>query len=184
MQLTPFEIEGPKLISQALHRDERGFFCERFRRDLFAEAGFAADSFVQDNFSRSAPGVLRGLHAQHREPQGKLVTCLSGRIFDVAVDLRMGSPTLGRAVTAVLTGEEPQWLWIPAGFAHGFCVLGDAAADVLYKVDRTYDAGGEIGVVWNDPDLAIEWPIAIAPILSQKDRVLPSFAAYRADPRF
>ena len=167
-----------------MHRDARGFFCERFRKDVFAEAGFDPDSFVQDNFSRSLPGVVRGLHAQYNEPQGKLVTCISGRIFDVAVDLRVASPTFGQSINAELSGEEPRWLWVPAGFAHGFCVLGDEPADVLYKVDRVYSASGECGVRWDDPELEIAWPQDRPPLLSPKDKALPDFAAYRLAPHF
>lgn len=184
MQVIPFEIQGPKLISLTSFRDDRGFFVERFRKDLFANAGFDPEAFCQDNFSRSNPGVLRGLHGQFDEPQGKLVTCISGRIFDVAVDVRAGSPTFGQAATAVLSGDEPMWMWVPVGFAHGFCVLGDQPADVLYKVDRPFRAGGEFGIRWDDPELAISWPVDGPPTLSAKDQALPSFAEYRKAPRF
>lgn len=166
---------GPLLISLTAFRDERGFFVERFNHARFAKAGLRPERFVQDNFSRSNSGVVRGLHAQSRLPQGKFVTCLSGRIFDVAVDARVGSPAFGRYASAILSGDEPRWFWIPPGFLHGFCVLGDQPADVLYKITAPFDAGGEIGVRWDDPDLAIPWPLDREPILSGKDASLPSF---------
>jgi dTDP-4-dehydrorhamnose 3,5-epimerase len=188
MNVTSFEIDGPKLISMPMYRDERGFFVERFRKDRFSEFDLGlengADAFVQDNFSRSLPGVVRGLHAQFDRPQGKLVTCVRGRIFDVAVDLRAGSPTFGRSVSAILSGDEPRWIWIPAGFAHGFSVMGDEAADVTYKVTASYNPIGECGIVWNDAELAVPWPLDRPPVISEKDRKLPSFAAYKSSPHF
>ena len=184
MHVIPFEIEGPQLIAMPIYRDDRGFFVERFHAGRFSEAGLAASAFMQDNFSRSNPGVVRGLHAQHSQPQGKLVTCVSGRIFDVAVDIRAGSPTFGRFVSAILSGEEPRWMWIPAGFAHGFSVMGDASADVLYKVTAPFNPGGECGIRWDDPELAVPWPLERDPILSGKDRELSSFADYRRNPSF
>jgi dTDP-4-dehydrorhamnose 3,5-epimerase len=191
MRVTSFEIEGPKLIAMPMYRDERGFFVERFRKDRFFDLGIgaqgaatSADAFVQDNFSRSHPGVVRGLHAQFAPGQGKLVTCVSGRIFDVAVDIRAKSPTFGRSVSAVLCGDEPSWLWIPPGFAHGFCVLGDTPADVSYKVTAHYNAAGECGILWNDPELGVKWPLDRPPVLSAKDLQLPSFASYRKSPHF
>ena len=127
------------------------------------------------------PGVLRGIHYQHRPAQGKLVGVIRGRIWDVAVDLRADSPTYGQHYHVELSDLNGRLLWMPAGFGHGFCVLGDEAADVLYKVDAPYDATGEGGIHWADPDLAIPWPVR-APIISTRDQGLASFAAYKARP--
>jgi dTDP-4-dehydrorhamnose 3,5-epimerase len=151
-------------------RDDRGSFVETRHQRRYHEAGLP-ERFVQDNQSASVAGVLRGLHAQHRRPQGKLVRALSGAIFDVAVDIRRGSPTFGRWVGVELSDLNQRQLWVPGGFAHGFCVLGEAA-QVAYKCTDFYDASDEIGVVWDDPDLAIDWPIA-APRTSAKDAALP-----------
>ena len=180
MKATQLEATGLVLLELAIHRDSRGFFVERFRRDRFLELGLPVD-FAQDNHSRSEPGVLRGLHYQNAPTQGKLIGVIRGRIFDVAVDLRAGSSTFGRAVTMELSDANGRMLWVPPGFAHGFCVLGDEPADVLYKVDAKYHAAGEGGLRWDDPDLAIDWPLA-RPIVSERDGRLPSFAAYRAAP--
>jgi dTDP-4-dehydrorhamnose 3,5-epimerase len=125
--------------------------------------------------------VLRGLHYQHTPPQGKLVGVLRGQIFDVAVDIRPDSPTYGQYIGVELTDRNGKVLWIPAGFAHGFCVLGDEPADVLYRADALYGPRGEGGIAWNDPDLAVPWPIS-NPIVSDRDRAMPSFASYRAEP--
>lgn len=182
MQVTRFSISGPILIQAKIFSDERGFFCERFRTKEFQE--ICGDRpFVQENFSRSSARVLRGLHYQYDGPQSKLVTCTSGVIFDVAVDLRVGSPTFGRHVSVTLKGEEPAWFWIPAGFAHGFCVVGSQPADVLYKVDHLYNSKGEAGILWSDADLNIAWP-ASDPIISSKDQALGRFSEYVANPRF
>ena len=180
MKATQLEAPDLILLELAVHRDGRGFFVERFRRDRFLELGLPVD-FVQDNHSRSGPGVLRGLHYQNAPTQGKLIGVVRGRIFDVAVDLRTGSPTYGRSITMELSDANGRMLWVPPGFAHGFCVLGDEPADVVYKVDAKYHAAGEGGVRWDDPDLAIDWPIA-EPIVSDRDRRLPSFAAHKAAP--
>lgn len=182
MKITKFEIEGPILIEPKAFHDDRGFFTERFRVDTFREIGIP-NSFIQDNFSISQPGVLRGLHYQYAPPQGKLVTCTSGRIFDVAVDIRSGSPTFGQWVSAELSGEKPSWLWVPAGFAHGFCVIGNQPAGVLYKVDCGWAVGGEGGIRWDDQDLKITWPETNV-ILSGKDLELPTFTQYTKAPRF
>lgn len=169
-----------KLIELNVIGDARGFFVERFHAERFAEAGVPTQ-FVQDNHSRSAPGVLRGLHAQHAPPQGKLVGVTRGRILDVAVDIRPHSPRLGRHVAFELSCENGFLLWIPPGFAHGFCVLGEEPADVLYKVSAAYVPGGECGIRYDDPALGIEWPLA-SPVLSARDRALPSFAEYLENP--
>jgi dTDP-4-dehydrorhamnose 3,5-epimerase len=160
--------------------DERGFFVERYNERQFRDAGLPA-SFCQDNHSRSAPGVIRGLHFQTGPPQGKLVGVIRGRIWDVVVDIRPASPTFGSHLATELNDSDSRLLWIPAGFAHGFCVLGDDAADVLYKVDNPYNRETESGILWNDPDLAIAWPVP-NPIVSERDRQLHSFAAYRQQP--
>lgn len=182
MEISTFKIEGPKLISLKKFGDHRGFFTERFRKDAFAASGLPSD-FVQDNFSRSEPDVLRGVHFQFDLPQGKLVTCLSGHIFDVAVDIRQSSPTYGQYVSVELKGDEPSWFWVPAGFAHGFCVLGKTQADVLYRVDNFYNAKGEAGIVWNDVDFNIQWPIK-KPVLSPKDELAMTFKEYKVSPKF
>ncbi len=161
----------PFLIQPRRFTDSRGFFTERFRQDVFTKLGLSHE-FAQDNFSHSLPGVLRGLHYQHTPAQGKLVTCTNGAVFDVAVDLRPGSPTFGRWQGVELTAKDPLWFWIPAGFAHGFCVLGKEPADVWYKVDTPYNPDGEGGIVWNDPTLCIKWPIE-APLISPRDANLP-----------
>jgi dTDP-4-dehydrorhamnose 3,5-epimerase len=133
---------------------------------------------VQDNHSLSKPGVLRGLHFQTQPSQGKLVGCSRGRIWDVAVDLRPHSQSYGKWYSAELSAENGRLLWIPSGFAHGFCVLGDEPADVQYKVDAFYNPKMEFGIRWDDPDLQIPWPIK-NPIVSERDSALPSFADYR-----
>jgi dTDP-4-dehydrorhamnose 3,5-epimerase len=180
MKVTHLGIEGVLLIELVVHHDGRGFFVERFQVERFREQGLPTE-LVQDNQNRSRPGVLRGLHYQHTPPQGKLVGVTRGRIWDVAVDIRADSPTFGRCVGAELSDENGRLLWIPPGFAHGFCVLGDEPADVLYKVDALYNPRGEGGIAWDDPDLAVPWPID-DPVISDRDRSLPGFAEYRASP--
>ncbi len=165
-------FSGLRLFELAMFRDERGFFVERFREDKFAALGIH-DKFVQDNHSRSEPKVLRGLHFQTAPEQGKLVGVTRGRIFDVAVDLRKNSPTFGKWYGAELSDENGLMLWIPFGFAHGFCVLGNESADVVYKVNGHYNARTDKGLRWNDPALGIEWPVK-DPLLSPKDQALPS----------
>ncbi len=182
MTVDTFALQGLKLITLKSFADARGFFCERFKLSAFREMGLPTD-FIQDNFSRSAPKVLRGLHFQWEKPQGKLVTCLTGRIFDVAVDIRAGSPTWGQWQGVELSGDKPQWFWIPAGFAHGFCVLGDQPADVMYKVDAEYNAKCESGIQWNDPELKVDWPLR-APTVSERDAVMGTFADYSKNPKF
>jgi dTDP-4-dehydrorhamnose 3,5-epimerase len=177
-----FSIEGPLLLTCKIFKDSRGFFTERFKESLFANHP-NPPHFIQDNFSRSAPKVLRGMHFQFAPPQGKLVTCLSGQILDVAVDLRKNSPSYGQHIFTILKGDLPQWLWIPAGFAHGFLNIGETHCDVLYKVDAPYNSAGESAIAWNDLDLAIPWPIK-DPLLSDKDAVAMSFKSYSAEPKF
>lgn len=167
MEITKFDVEGPILISLDTYHDNRGFFVERFNKARFEDLGLPS-KFIQDNFSRSTYGVLRGLHYQNIPPQGKLVSCTRGEIFDVAVDVRKDSPTFGKHVSVVLNGDKPASFWVPPGFAHGFCVTSKEGADVLYKVDNLWDKKGEGSILWNDPDLGIKWPIE-TPVLSEKD---------------
>lgn len=174
MKVTRLELEGLLLIELAIHRDERGFFVERFNAERFREHGLPTD-FVQDNHSRSLPGVLRGLHYQVDPPQGKLVGVVRGRIWDVAVDIRPGSPTCGRHFALELSDENGRLLWIPPGFAHGFCVLGEEPADVTYKVDAPYHRAGEKGIHYADAQLAIRWPLAQL-LVSGRDEKLRNFA--------
>jgi dTDP-4-dehydrorhamnose 3,5-epimerase len=150
--------------------DARGFFQETFKAEAYREAGIDAD-FVQDNWSRSVKGTLRGLHYQLPNPQDKLVWVVRGEIYDVAVDIRRGSPTFGRWVGAVLSEANHHQFFIPAGFAHGFCVMSDEV-DFMYKCSAVYSPKDEKGILWSDPALAIPWPVQ-APILSKRDVALP-----------
>jgi dTDP-4-dehydrorhamnose 3,5-epimerase len=167
------ELPGVLLVEPTVHRDDRGFFLETFHAAKYAAAGIPGP-FVQDNHSRSVARTLRGLHAQLREPQGKLVRVVEGEIWDVAVDIRPGSPGYRRWVGAVLSAENFRQLWIPPGFAHGFVVLSDEA-EFVYKCTDYYDAADELRIAWNDPALAIPWPIA-EPLLSEADRRAPRLA--------
>lgn len=176
MQITRLDLDGLLLVQLDVHGDERGFFVERFNLEQFQAAGLPT-AFVQDNHSRSRPGVVRGLHYQHTPPQGKLVGVTRGRIWDVVVDIRSESSTYGRTQSAELSDMNGRLLWVPRGFAHGFCVLGDTPADLLYKVDAPYNPAGESGILWNDPALAIQWPIR-DPIVSARDRTLPTLEAH------
>lgn len=178
MHVTPLEPEGLILIELALKTDDRGFFVERYQQALFRDHGLPA-AFVQDNHSRSAPRVLRGLHYQFNPAQGKLVGVIRGSIWDVAVDIRKDSPTYRFSFGVELSDRNGQMLWIPPGFAHGFCVLGEEPADVVYKVDQVYNQSGEGGIRWDDADLAIAWPIS-NPKVSPRDQALSSFAFYDA----
>ena len=178
--VTSLPITGLVLIENVIHGDTRGFFTERFHLQRFREHGVTA-AFVQDNHSRSAPGVLRGLHYQHAPAQGKLLGMARGRVWDVAVDIRPTSATFGHHLGVELSDMNGRLLWLPAGFAHGFCVLGDEPADILYKVDAPYEPAGEGGIQWNDPQLDIRWPIN-DPVVSGRDTSLASFAAYAANP--
>ena len=161
------------LITPKVFRDARGYFFESHNQKAWAEAGITTE-FVQDNTSFSSKNTLRGLHVQTRKPQAKLVRVLDGIIYDVAVDVRQGSPTFGQWVGAKLTAEGFEQLFIPAGFAHGFCVLSERAR-IAYKVSDFYDPGGELSIAWNDPELAIDWPIQ-TPLLSEKDAAAPSLS--------
>lgn len=171
MNFIPTELPGVTLIEPKVFQDARGFFLESYHQAKFAAAGLDV-TFVQDNHSRSVRGTLRGLHAQRRRPQGKLVRVIVGEIFDVVADIRPDSPTFGRWLGVVLSAENFRQLYVPPGFVHGFCVVSDAA-EVLYKCTALYDPTDEIGVVWNDPELGVDWPIR-SPLLSEKDRRLPT----------
>ncbi len=171
MKLIPQPIEGVYAIELKNYRDTRGFFVERFHEENFKKLGLPIH-FSQDNHSRSLPGVLRGLHYQMDPPQAKLVGVLRGRIWDVAVDMRKNSSTYGQHVALELSDENNLLLFIPAGLAHGFYVLGEDAADVSYKVTGQYNPKTEFGIRWNDPELNIPWPTK-KPILSLRDAALP-----------
>jgi dTDP-4-dehydrorhamnose 3,5-epimerase len=155
------------LVEPDVHRDDRGFFLETWQRDRYRESGIDLE-FVQDNHSRSARGVLRGLHLQVEHPQGKLVRCVEGEVWDVAVDVRPGSPTFGQWSAATLSAENFQQLWVPPGFAHGFCVVSEHA-QFEYKCTDFWARGDEITLAWDEPSLAIPWPVT-DPSLSEKDR--------------
>ncbi len=180
MKIETTPIDGLKIIRLAKHGDDRGFFVERFHEQKFAEHGLPT-SFAQDNHSRSAPGVLRGLHYQFDPPQGKLVGVTRGRVWDVAVDLRPQSSTFGQHVGVELSDDNATLFWMPPGFGHGFCVLGDEPVDMLYKCSGIYNQSGEGGVKWDDPDLSIDWPID-NPTISARDAAQPSFSAYQQNP--
>ena len=167
MRVTPTDIPDVKLIEPRVFGDARGFFFESWNRRALADAGIDAD-FVQDNHSRSARGVLRGLHYQIEHAQGKLVRATAGEVFDVAVDLRRSSPTFGRSVGIMLSAANKRMLWIPPGFAHGFLVVSEDA-EFLYKTTDYWYPEHERTLLWNDPALAIAWPLSGAPVLAAKD---------------
>ena len=173
MEFIKTEIPEVVLVKPKVFKDDRGFFMETYKKSEFERAGITTN-FVQDNHSKSTKYVLRGLHFQ-KEPfgQGKLVRCIRGKIFDVAVDIRKESPTFKRWVGFELTEENKQMLWIPRGFAHGFLTLSDEA-EIIYKVsDNEYSPKSDAGIIWNDPEININWPIDREPILSGKDKLLP-----------
>jgi dTDP-4-dehydrorhamnose 3,5-epimerase len=177
VKFVPTAIPEVVRVEPDVHRDARGFFVESWRADRWG-AGGVAGPFVQDNHSRSRAGTLRGLHAQGRRPQGKLVRVVRGEIWDVAVDVRHGSPSFGQHVAEKLSAENFLQLWIPPGFAHGFVVLSDEA-EFVYKCTDYYDPTDELRILWNDPALAIPWPIA-EPLLSEPDRRAPTLAELEA----
>lgn len=181
MNISKLHIEGLLLIELDMYTDDRGFFIERYNNVQFKKHGLPT-YFAQDNHSRSRPGVLRGLHFQRHPIQGKLVGVLHGRMQDVAVDIRPTSPTFGEYFSIELNDSCGKMLWIPTGFAHGFCVLGDEPADILYKVTAPYNAAGEGGITWNDRKLNIKWLTDQSPIISPRDRELPTFEEYIRDP--
>lgn len=176
MQIHDTALPEVKRILLDIYADQRGFFCERFRVDKFADMGISED-FVQTNHSRSVPGVIRGLHFQHNPMQGKLVGVTHGAVLDIAVDVRPSSPNFGKVVTAELSEENAELLWIPPGFAHGFCVLGNRPADVVYYVNALYNGPGESGIRLDDPALNINWPTPLKrAIVSQRDLEMPTLA--------
>jgi dTDP-4-dehydrorhamnose 3,5-epimerase len=171
-------LPGVVFIEPVVHRDDRGFFLETYHAGKYTEAGIGLP-FVQDNHSRSVRGTLRGLHAQWRRPQGKLVRCLQGEIFDVAVDMFRGSPTYGQWVGGILSSENFKQIYVPPGYLHGFVVTSEIA-EVEYKCTDLYDPGGEMGVRWDDPAIGIDWPLTDV-VLSAKDAVAPLLADLPAD---
>lgn len=174
MKVIPTELAGCVLVEPAVFGDERGFFYEGWNQPRFAGQGLPM-AFVQHNVSRSTRGVLRGLHYQWPgNPQGKLVSVLEGEVYDVAVDVRRGSPTFGRHAAAILSGDNKRHFWVPEGFAHGFVVLSETAL-FTYLCTAPYDRENDRGIRWNDGDLAIDWPIA-EPSLSAKDAIAPCLA--------
>jgi dTDP-4-dehydrorhamnose 3,5-epimerase len=168
MKINKTNLEGVLHIEPKVFGDARGFFLETYNKQRYMEAGFPDVAFVQDNHSRSSKGVLRGLHFQLNNPQGKLVQVATGSVFDVAVDIRVGSPTFGQWYGCVLSEENHHQLWIPPKFAHGFCVLSETA-DFIYKCTDYYQPDDEGGLLWNDVDVGIDWPLS-EPLLSEKDK--------------
>lgn len=176
MKVIKTKLDGCVIIEPKVFGDPRGFFKETFQTERYKDAGLELP-FVQDNHSRSSRGVLRGLHYQKTKPQGKLVSCSQGEVFDVAVDLRLDSLTYGQWAGVLLTGDNHVQFYVPPGFAHGFVVLSDTA-DFQYKCTDYYDANDEGGLIWNDSDVGIEWPLGnIEPKLSEKDMLLPELKA-------
>ncbi len=169
MPIIPTEIPDVLIIEPKVFGDERGFFYESFNARNFAEETGSKSQFVQDNHSKSAKGVLRGLHYQIQQPQGKLVRVVAGEVFDVAVDIRKRSPTFGQWLGVVLSADNKRQLWLPAGFAHGFLVTSDYA-EFLYKTTDYYAPEFERSILWNDPAIGINWPISGEPVLSNKDK--------------
>lgn len=182
-----FEIESRHLsgdviiIASEIFKDNRGFFAETYRQDAFAELGLPTD-FVQDNHSGSVNGVLRGLHFQWDPPMGKLMRVISGRAFLVAVDIRRGSPSLGKWFGTEVSAENRRQVWAPAGFARGFCVLSDWA-EIQYKTTGIYNKNGESGIRFDDPDIGIDWPIKDDPVTSEKDRNAQTLQQWLASPK-
>jgi dTDP-4-dehydrorhamnose 3,5-epimerase len=180
--MTALDIPGVLVIESTPFRDHRGLFCETYHAERYAQAGLV-DRFVQDNFSRSVRGTLRGLHYQEPHAQGKLVMVLEGAVYDVVVDIRRGSPTFGKWQGFDLSSDNFRQLYVPPGCAHGFCVISDQAG-VLYKCTDFYSPQDERGIVWNDPMLAISWPVT-SPLLSAKDQAYGTLAAMEAQlPRY
>jgi len=170
VRFLPGDLPGLVVVEPDVHRDARGFFVETYHERKYREGGIEGP-FVQDNHSRSLRGSLRGLHAQLRRPQGKLMRVVEGEVFDVAVDIRRGSPTFGRWAGITLSGENFRQLYVPPGFAHGFCVVSEAA-HLEYKCTAPYDPEDEIAIAWNDPRIAIAWPLA-QPTVSARDAAAP-----------
>jgi dTDP-4-dehydrorhamnose 3,5-epimerase len=181
MKAIPTELPGVILLEPKVFGDDRGFFFESYNRRAFREATGLDPDFVQDNHSRSARNVLRGLHYQVRQPQGKLVRVTSGEVYDVAVDLRRSSPTFGRWVGLTLSAANRRMLWVPEGFAHGFVVTSDHA-EFLYKTTDYYAPEHERSLLWNDPALGIAWPVEGTPLLKPRDASAPPLAAAETFP--
>ena len=182
MKVLPTDLAGVVVIEPVVFRDPRGFFVETYHAERYGAAGIDA-SFVQDNHSRSERGILRGLHAQQRFPQAKLVRVIEGEIWDVVVDIRLGSPTFGRHVAVTLSADDQRQIFVPIGFAHGFCVLSERA-QIEYKCTNYYHLEDELHILWNDPELAIPWPVE-TPTLSDKDRAaLPLHSLHDRLPRY
>ncbi len=171
MRFLPTSLPGVIVIEPDVFGDERGFFLETYRSEEFAAAGIDLP-FVQDNHSGSVRGVLRGLHYQEPSPQGKLIRCISGAVFDVAVDIRKGSPHFGKWFAAELSSENKLQMWVPAGFAHGFCVTSEWG-EIVYKCTDVWRKENDRAIAWNDPEIGIEWPVA-EPLLSAKDAAAPT----------
>ena len=180
MEFEPTEIADVMVMHPDVHGDERGFLLETWNAERYAAAGIPAE-FVQDNWSRSRRGILRGLHTQLDPAMGKLVRCVAGEIWDVAVDVRVGSPAFGQHVGVELTAENFRQLFIPVGFVHGFLVTSETA-EVEYKCSDFYDPGGEMGVIWNDPEIGIDWPIEPT-IMSGRDAGFADFVPAAGGPR-
>jgi len=177
MKLLETSLPEVILLELDVFGDQRGRFMETFRRERYDAAGIAIGlEFIQDNFSSSARGTLRGIHYQLHRPQGKLVHVTRGEVFDVAVDIRRGSPTFGQWFGTVLSAENHRQMWVPPNFGHGFAVLSETA-DFAYKVTANYDAKDERAIAWNDPELAIAWPITGGPTLSQRDSAAPRLSS-------
>ena len=178
MKVIPTDLPGCVIVEPAVFGDARGFFYEGWNQARFAEHGLSP-RFVQSNVSSSSRGVLRGLHYQWPNPQGKYVSVLEGEVYDVAVDIRRGSPTFGRSTAVVLSAENKRHFWVPEGFAHGFVVLSERAL-FSYLVTAPYDRAADAGIRWDDAGLAIDWPVS-APLLSDKDAAAPFLADVPAD---
>ncbi len=176
------KFDGIKIMQLKKFKDSRGFFIERYNKDILSKLGFNVD-FVQDNHSSSVPGVIRGLHYQTNPAQGKLVSVIRGKILDIFVDLRANSKTFGEWDSVELSDENDKTVWIPGGFAHGFCVVGNENAEVVYKVDNLFSSSGDGGIFYDDSELKIEWPHE-NPIVSDKDKKLQSFKDYKLKPLF
>ncbi|SDF71696.1 dTDP-4-dehydrorhamnose 3,5-epimerase [Sporolituus thermophilus] len=170
MKVTETKLPGVLLIEPDVYEDSRGYFLETWNAARYKQYGLP-EKFVQDNLSFSRRGVLRGLHFQNPNPQGKLVYVIQGEVFDVAVDIRPGSPTFGQWVGVTLSSDNKRQLYIPEGFAHGFCVMSEAAL-FAYKCTDFYNPKAEGGIIWNDPDIGIEWPVQ-EPVLNEKDKACP-----------
>jgi len=178
MKFKPTTIKDVILIEPNVSGDNRGFFMETYQRNLFREHGIEAE-FVQWNHSLSVKNTLRGLHYQVEKPQGKLVRVIQGEVYDVAVDIRSGSPTFGKWIAEILSATNKKQLFVPVGFAHGFCVLSEMA-EFIYACTDYYHPPGERGIIWNDPDLGIPWPVR-EPILSEKDKLYPCLKEINRD---